>query len=324
MSWNVCITDLDLAHTDHERAELARIDASLTRFQCRTEDEVVQFCRDADALLVQWAPITRHVIESLPRLKAISRYGIGYDMIDIRAAADRGIPVSNVPHYCTEEVATHAYALLLAAARKLVPLAASVQSGSWSVLDVAQPVRRLRNQVLGLAGGGRIGRQLAHMAVATGMRVQVFDPYLTISPSDGTTLVGWDELVETSDYISIHCPLTEETAGLFNAAAFRRMKPSAVLINTSRGGIVDTPALIGALQRGAIAGAAIDVVAHEPPRPGDIPTDLANLIVTPHAAWYSEEALADLQRLAARAIVEIFKTGTTESIVNLPLTPVAG
>jgi D-3-phosphoglycerate dehydrogenase len=315
--WNVCITDLDLAHIDKERSELARIGATLTRHDCRTEDDVIRTCQEADALLVQWAPITRRVIEQLPRLKAISRYGIGYDMIDVAAAAERGIPVSNVPHYCTEEVATHAFALLLASARKIVPLANAVQAGEWSVLTVANPVHRLRGQVLGLVGGGRIGRQLGDMARAVGLRVQVFDPYAAVAEG-ATSLAGWDDLLETSDYVSIHCPLTDETAGMFNAAAFARMKSSAVLINTSRGGIVNTADLVDALRNGAIAGAAIDVLDQEPPAPGTIPADLPNLLVTPHAAWYSEESLVDLQQLTAQAVVEIFETGTTGTVVNAP------
>jgi D-3-phosphoglycerate dehydrogenase len=316
MPWNVAITDLDLAHVDHERGELAKIGATLTRHQCLTEDDVIRKCREADALMVQWAPITRRVIEHLPRLKAISRYGIGFDMIDVVAASARGIPVCNVPHYCTEEVATHAFALLLASARKLVPLSSSARAGSWSVLDVARPVRRLSGQVLGLVGGGRIGSQLAGMAKAVNMEVVVFDPYAAKSAADTTAYVEWEALLSMSDFISIHCPLNDQTAGMFGDSTFRRMKPTAVLINTSRGGLVDTPALMSALRNGVIGGAALDVLATEPPDSGDVPEDIPNLIVTPHAAWYSEESLVELQRLTAQAIVDVYSTGTTTSVVN--------
>lgn len=281
MRWKVAITDLDMAHVDHEREELARIHASLTRHQCVSEDDVIRNCQDADALMVQWAPITRHVIEQLPRLKAISRYVIGFDMIDIDAAAGRSIPVSNVPHYCADEVATHALALLLASARKLVPLASSIRSGSWSVFEVARPVHRLRGQVLGLVGGGRIGSQLGNMARALHMDVIEFDPYAAPSAQGQMTYVGWEDVLSMSDFISIHCPLNGQTAGMFDEAAFQRMKPTAVLINTSRGGIVDTPALMAALRNGVIGGAAVDVLAREPPGPEDIPEDVVNLIVTP-------------------------------------------
>lgn len=316
MSWQIAITDLDMPDIVQEQAELAAIGAHLHRFNCRSEEEVISMCRDADALLVQWAPITRQVIESLPKLKAISRYGIGYDMVDTVAAAERGIPVCNVPHYCTEEVATHALALLLTAARKIVPLDNTVWAGRWAAVEDARPIHRLRGQRLGLVGGGRIGRQLAAMAQAVGLEVIVFDPYVEIRPGDETRYVGWDELLATSDFISIHCPLTADTSGLFNVRAFERMKPSSVLINTSRGGIVDTSALVSALRTGAIGGAALDVLAEEPPGPDELPSAVPNLIVTPHAAWYSEEALLDLQRLAARAIVELYTQGTTTSIVN--------
>jgi D-3-phosphoglycerate dehydrogenase len=319
MSWNVCITDLDLQGTDLEEQELAAIGASLTRLDCRTEDDVIASCQEADALMVQWAPITARVLASLPRLKAISRYGIGYDMIDTDAAAARGIPVANVPHYCTEEVATHTFALLLAMARQIVPLAGSVTRGDWSIQHTAVPVRRLRGQMLGLVGGGRIGRLVGAMAEATGVTVQTYDPYLAAQPTAPAGLVDWDDILATSDFVSIHCPLNRETAHLFGADAFARMKPSAVLVNASRGGIVDTVALINALQSGQIAGAALDVLEREPPRAGDLPLDMPNLLVTPHAAWYSEESLLDLQRLTAQAIVELHQTGTTSTVVNRPV-----
>jgi D-3-phosphoglycerate dehydrogenase len=319
MSWNVCITDLDLPGTDLEQHELAAIGASLSRLECRTEDDVIASCQEADALMVQWAPITARVLANLPRLKAISRYGIGYDMIDTDAAAARGIPVANVPHYCTEEVATHTFALLLAMARQIVPLARSVGAGEWSIQHTAMPVRRLRGQVLGLVGGGRIGRLVGEMGGASGLTVQTFDPYLAAQPKAPAGLVGWEELLATSDFISIHCPLNRETAHLFGADAFARMKPSSVLINASRGGIVDTAALIDALRSGLIAGAALDVLEREPPLADDLAHDIPNLLVTPHAAWYSEESLLDLQRLTARAIVEMYQTGTTATLVNSPV-----
>jgi D-3-phosphoglycerate dehydrogenase len=305
MSWKVCITDLDLADIDVERDVLATIGATVERHECRTEEDVIRHCRDADALLVQWAPITRRVIEALPRLKAISRYGIGIDMIDVVAAAERGVTVRNVPHYCVEEVATHALTLLLASARKLLPLAGSVRSGQWAAVDVARPVHRLRGQVLGIIGGGHIGMTLAGMATAIGLEVLVHDPYVQAQSPRQVTYTNWATILARSDFLSIHCPLTNETSGMFGIEAFGTMKPTAVLINTSRGGIVDTPALIEALRTGEIGGAALDVLATEPPAPGDIPPDLPNLVVTPHAAWYSEEALRELQRTAAQEIVDV-------------------
>lgn len=315
MGWKVYITDLDLENDDIERELMASIGASLERHQCRTEDEVIKVCGDADALLVQYAPITRRVIDALPQLKAISRYGIGVDMVDLNAAEDRGIPVSNVPHYCTEEVATHAFAMLLASARKLVPLHKSVEKGRWTAVSVAQPIRRLRGQYLGIVGGGQIGTTLARMAMAVGMEVIVHDPY-AVRDWPEVTYVGWDDILSTSDYISIHCPLNSGTAGMFNEWSFKKMKSSAVLINTSRGGIVVTSALKDALRQGEIGGAALDVLAEEPPAAGDIPGELQNLIVTPHAAWYSEDALVELQRLTAQAIVDFFETGYMAAIAN--------
>lgn len=320
MGWNVYITDLDLPETDLEERELSAAGLHLTRLDCRTEDDVIALCQNADALMVQWAPITERVFKHLPRLKAISRYGIGYDMIDIEAAAARNIPVANVPHYCTEEVATHAFTLLLAMARQIVPFAGSVRAGNWSIQHTAMPVRRLRGQMLGLVGGGRIGRLVGEMAQATGLTVQTFDPYLAAQANAPAGLVDWDELLTTSDFVSIHCPLNRETAHLFGADTFARMKSSAILVNASRGGIVDTSALIDALRSGQIAGAALDVLEREPPQAGDLPPDLPNLLVTPHAAWYSEESLVDLQRLTARAIIEMYQTGTASTVVYQPRT----
>lgn len=321
MTWNVAITDLDMPSIEVERTELRAIDARLVRYDCKTPEDIIRDCRDADALMVQWAPLTREVIERLPRLKAISRYGIGYDMIDIDAAAERGIPVSNVPHYCIEEVATHALTLMLASARKIVPLHASVASGEWNTLQVSRPINRLRGQTLGLVGGGRIGSTLARFAMGIGLNVGIFDPYAHGEGLAGAARVDLDTLLATSDFISIHCPLTDETLGLFNQAMFRKMKSTAVLINTSRGPIVNTDDLITALHRGEIGGAALDVLEKEPPAAGTQLGDVPNLIVTPHAAWYSEESLVDLQRLTARAIVEFFETRTMTSIVNTPISP---
>ncbi len=316
MSWKVCVTDLDLSDIKVEQEVLSTIGASVERHHCCTEDDVISRCADADALLVQWAPISRRVIEALPRLKAISRYGIGVDMIDLEAARQRGVTVSNVPHYCVSEVATHALTLLLASARKLLPLTQSVKAGQWSAVEASRPVHRLQGQVLGIIGGGRIGLTLAGMATAVGLKIVVHDPYTVMASPGHLTYADWETTLSTSDYISIHCPLTSETARLFNSQAFEVMQSTAVLINTSRGGIVDTRALITALRTGEIGGAAVDVLANEPPAPGDIPFDLPNLIVTPHAGWYSEDALQELQRFAAQAIVECHKTGTTWTVVN--------
>lgn len=319
MSWKVCVTDLDLSDIKVEQEVLSTIGASVERHHCRTEDDVISRCADADALLVQWAPISRRVIEALPRLKAISRYGIGVDMIDLEAARQRGVTVSNVPHYCVSEVATHALTLLLASARKLLPLTQSVKAGQWSAVTVSRPVHRLQGQILGIIGGGRIGTTLAGMALGVGMTIQIHDPYAGRAASEDITYADWETTLSTSDYISIHCPLTPATARMFNSQAFGLMKSTAVLINTSRGGIVDSDALISALQAGEIGGAALDVLDEEPPASGAFPDNLPNLIVTPHAAWYSEEALQELQRLAAQALVDFAETGTSSSMVTVPV-----
>jgi D-3-phosphoglycerate dehydrogenase len=293
------ITDADYPDVPQERAILEAVGAELVRERLSSEDELIVGLADADVILTQYARLTARVIETLDRCKGIVRYGVGYDTVDLDAATRKGIYVCNVPDYGTDEVSDHAVTLLLTIARKVIPLAQGVQAGIWS-LEHIKPVWRLRGRTLGIVGLGRIGAMTAAKAQAFGIRVIAYDP-LRSEPyfaERRVESVELDELLRTSDYVSLHAPLTEHTYHLIDDRTLALMQPTAFLVNTARGGLVDAEALGRALREGRLAGAAIDVTETEP-IPRDSPLlGLENCVITPHAAWYSDESSAALQRLA--------------------------
>ncbi len=308
---NIVITDTGFPDIELESRVLSPLDAAVTVGRCRTEDEVLSLARDADALMVQWAPITRQVIEQLKRCRIISRYGVGVDMIDLDAAREHGITVENVPDFCIEEVAAHTLSFLLALGRKIPAQDRMMHAGSWKAVDAIRPVRRLKGQTLGLVGVGRIGGRVAELAAPLGMRILGYD----VAPpknADPISFVDFETVVRESDFLSLHCPLTGETRHLINVAVLAKMKPSAYLLNVSRGGVVDTQALVEALSRGQIAGAAIDVFEEEPLPADHALRKLENVILTPHTAAYSEESAAQLRRDTARNIVKYFQSRAKE------------
>lgn len=319
--FKVVVTDSVFPHLETERRLLAEVGAELVALQAHRDDELVEAVRDADALLVCFAPVTQRVVEAAQRCKVIARYGIGVDNVDVRTATARGIVVTNVPDYCVEEVSDHTLALLLACARRVVWLDRTVRAGRWDARD-AVPVRRLSGQTLGLVGFGKIPRLVARKAQTFGLRVLAFDPYVDPSAMRelGVEPAGLRALLERSDYVSLHAPLTPQTEGLVDEAALRWMKPTAFLINTARGRIVDDRALVRALERGWIAGAALDVLPTEPPAPDHPLRRLPNVILTPHVAFYSEESLQELQRKAAEEVVRVL----TGQPPRYPVNRVAG
>ncbi|MDQ7842227.1 MAG: C-terminal binding protein [Armatimonadota bacterium] len=304
--WKVVVTDYVFPSLDIEREVLGAIGAELVALQASREAELVPAVGDADGLLVCYAPVTRRVIEAARRCRVIARYGIGLDNVDLAAAAERGIVVTNVPDYCVDEVSDHALALLLACARRIVDLHDRVRSGRWDARD-AVPIHRLRGQVLGLVGLGKIPRALAAKAQALGLEVIAADPYVDAETMKrlGVRKVELAELLAESDFVSVHAPLLPETRGLIGEDALRRMKPTAYLINTARGPIVDEQALARALREGWIAGAALDVLATEPPGPDHPLRGLDRVVLTPHVAFYSEESLQELQRKAAEEVARV-------------------
>src|SRR5712691_2601841 len=262
----VAVSDSVFPTLDPAREVLSAIGATLQVAREPTSDAIVGVAAGADALLVTYAKITAGMIAKMSRCRIISRFGIGVDNVDIPAATSAGIVVTKVPDYCIDEVSDHSMALLLALVRK-IPLAnTQVHAGRWEMLAVV-PIHRVRGRVLGLVGFGRIPQLVAPKAKAFGLRVMAFDPYVPaeLFARQGVESVDFARLLELSDFVSIHSPLLPETTNLFNRDAFRRMKPSAYLINTARGPIVDEAALAAALDAKQLAGAALDVMPQEPP-----------------------------------------------------------
>jgi D-3-phosphoglycerate dehydrogenase len=300
VGYRVVLTDQVFPSVDTERELLATIDATL-EVASGERAQILQAAAGADAILTTYYPLDRAFIEGLERCRVIARYGIGVDNIDLAAAAERGIVVTNVPDYCIEEVGAHTVALVLALLRRVPAGAAIVAAGGWGIEGV-RPIRRLSTLVLGLVGTGRIGRWVAGALGPLVAEVLAYDPFLS-EPPPGTRLVELDELLARSDVVSLHCPLTEATRGLIGTDELARMKRSAVLVNTSRGPLVQFGALRAALEAGEIAGAALDVFETEPPT---LPSPaVPNLLATPHMAFYSEEALAESQVKAATQVVKV-------------------
>jgi D-3-phosphoglycerate dehydrogenase / 2-oxoglutarate reductase len=303
---SIVVTDTGFADTSVEESVLSALPAQVTVAQCRTEDDVLAVAREADALLVQWAPISRRVLEQLTRCRFISRFGVGVDMIDLEAARDRGIRVANVPDYCVEEVASHTLCFLLSLSRKIFWQDRLMRMGKWSVVSAIGPVSRLQGQTLGIVGVGRIGRRFAQMASPLGLRILGYD--VNPPPDAGPVrLTDLETVLREADFLSLHCPLAKDTHHLLNVQALGKLKPSAFLINVSRGGVVDTAALVEALERGKIAGAALDVFEQEPLPPDHPLWKMDNVLLTPHIASYSLEAAMQLRRDTAKRVVEFFQ-----------------
>ena len=304
---------------DVEKAVLRDSGLDLTTTFLRTRDpaEFLNEVVDADAIVMSWAPLTREVIARLEKCRIIARYGIGVDMIDLDAATEHGIVVCNTARYCIDEVSTQAVAFLLMLNRQIRPLDATIRAGGWSIAGVPAP-RRLAGQRLGLVGSGNIGLAVARKARGLGLEVVAYDPYLRQRQAavDGIPLISLDEVLGTSDYLSIHCPLNRSTFHLIGAREIGLMKPDAYLINCARGAIVDQAALIAALTERRIAGAALDVVEQEP-----LPTDdplrrLDNVILTPHSAHWSIESGVECRRTAVEHVIALLRGGIPPDVVN--------
>lgn len=306
MSPRVIVTDSSFADHDQEEALLATVGESLTIENCRTEDDVISVSAGAEVLLVQWAPIGRRVFAARPEVRLVIRYGIGLDNIDLHAAEEYGVAVANVPDYCIDEVAEHAVMLLLSLQRRLLTFDRLARSDRWSeATRVFPPASSIAEQTIGLIGFGRVGRRAATILAGFGARTCAFDPGLApeaIASAGVTPAVTLKELSQC-DAISVHCPLTEETRGIVDASFLATLPNHAIVINTSRGPVIDTAALVDALQRSEIGGAGLDTVDPEP-LPQDHPLlTLPNVVVTPHVAWMSDAARVRLQREAGREAV---------------------
>ena len=296
--------DAGAANADEARA-LSPITSGFVPPSITTEDRVIEMARDADGILCVRADITAKVMDALPRLKVVGRYGIGLDNIDTEAAAERGIAVVYAPGFCAREVADHTMAMLLACSRKLEPLHRALLQGTWG-RDAASPMSALYAQTVGLIGFGQIGRAVATRARAFGLRVLAFDPAVDAKTAAalGVELVPMETLIGESDYVSLHMPLTSATRHLIDEQRIARMKPTAFLINTSRGPLVDEPALATALAKRQIAGAALDVFEREPLPESSPLVRLDNVLLSPHIGGLSDEAQVQLREIVSTAMAE--------------------
>jgi D-3-phosphoglycerate dehydrogenase len=315
----VLVTDYLGPALDVEREMLAGIGAELMVAERGDSTELVTLAPEADAVLTNWRVVPPAALDAAPRCVIVSRYGIGVDNIPVEHATQLGILVTNVPDFCIDEVSDHALALVLSCARRIVPFDRATSRRTWNLSAIAPGMRRVRGQTLGLVGFGRLGQALADKAVPLGLRVLAYTPRLPRGPiSPG--IVGTDDfeiLLRQSDYVSLHAPSTPVTYHLINETALRLMKPTAYLINTSRGALVDEKALEQALRQHWIAGAALDVLTTEP-APDDHPLlGLDNLVATPHAAFYSEEAIADVRRRATMHVCLALGHELPPNVINM-------
>jgi D-3-phosphoglycerate dehydrogenase len=315
MSKRVAILESIFGNADIERAALEPRGYEVSYHHAHTEDEVIEAGKGACGLLLETARITPRIYDALPEVRVVSRYGVGYDTIDVAAATARNVAVMNVPDYCMDEVAEHAIALMFALSRGVVAHDNVLRQGGW--LTSRAGVRVLAGRTFGIVGFGRIGKAIAWRAAALGMNVMIYDPVPVPLPGLRATFVNsLQDLLPQVDVLTLHVPLNSSTRGLIGAAEFALMKRDAILVNTARGAVVDPVALIDALNRGLISGAAADVHAVEP-IPADSPLfTTPNLILTPHIAWYSPESQIRMRRFVAENVADFFDGKGETHIVN--------
>jgi D-3-phosphoglycerate dehydrogenase / 2-oxoglutarate reductase len=307
----VVITDWDFENLFYEEKVFMNYpEIEFVSGKCRTEDKVLELCHDADAIINQYAPITRRVIESLTNCKLIARYGVGVDTIDLKAATEMGIAVGNVPDYGIDEVSDHALSLILNVLRKVSYINNKVKQGIWD-LNLTKPVHRLNETTIGLVGFGNIPRALNEKLQSLKMNVIVSDPYVSdeIMIERNAEPVSLEELCRRADIISVHAPLTDSTKGMIGKAQFELMKDGVKIVNTARGPVIDEAAFIDALKSGKVSAAALDVLENEPISVDHPFLKMEQVVLTPHMAGYSEEAYAELRTKTALAVVDVLIYG---------------
>ncbi|MEX2172593.1 MAG: C-terminal binding protein [Pirellulales bacterium] len=309
----VLYTDYAWPDVEIEREILAPVGAELVLSPDKREETLIELAKSVDAIMTCWAPTTARVIDAVPHCHIIARTGIGLDNIDVAHATKRGIVVTNVPDYCYIEVAEHTLALILALGRKLHLYRDATRAGRYDLMEHL-PFERMTGQTVGLVGLGRIGQRLAPVLQELGFRVVGTNRSKQSPP--GVQWRSRDELLSESDYVVLVCPLTSETRHLINAQSLARMKPTAYLVNTSRGGLVDHAALAAALDNGRLAGAALDVQDPEPPDLSQPPYNDPRVLVTPHAAFSSTQAVNDLRTRVAHQVAAKLRGETPENVVN--------
>ncbi len=313
-SYRVLITDCDHGSIEEEKEVLYKIGAELILAQAKEEWALIQSCKDADGIINQYSILNRRVLENLKKCKVISRYGVGVDSIDLGAATDLGIIVANVPDYCIDEVANQTVALLFSLIRKISFFDKKVKSGQWD-FRLGSTIYRTRGKTLGLIGCGKIGQEVARRISSFGIKVIAFDPFID-KPPETIELRSFDEVLRDSDFISIHCPLVDSTFHLIGEDEFKKMEKKPIIINTSRGPIIDEKALIKALKEGIISGAGLDVLEKEPPELGNPLLEMENVILTPHAGFYSVESIKELKMRTAENVANVLQGILPKSVVN--------
>lgn len=303
------VTDFDFPDVELERKLFQGAGMELVTAQCRSEDDLIEAGRDCDALLVQYAPVTERVLAELGRVGIVSRFGAGFDTVDTAACRRRGIWVANSPDYGVGEVATHALAMALALVRHIALYDRDVKAGRWHYLS-AGTIRRASDLTVGILGLGRIGRRFAHLARNCFARVIACDPYLIDGDFPAyVQRVALDALFEQADLVSLHVPLTGETRGMVDGPLLRRMRPGSMLVNTARGAVADVDALLACLDDGTLDGVALDVLPVEPIGPDHPAARHPRMLLSPHAAFYSDAAEVELRRKTALNVIQWAKTG---------------
>ena len=310
----VVITDFDYGDLDIERPILEGAGARVVGLQAKSEEDLFEEARDCDAIMNQYARVGAKTIAHMERCRVIARYGIGVDIVDVEAATQKGILVTNVRDYCTDEVADHAIGLWLALTRKLFQYNAATHKGVWR-WQTGRPIHRIQGRTMGVVGFGRIGQAIAHRAEAFGVELIAYDPYIAegVAESKGVQRAGKEEILARSDYLMMQAPMTPETRHFLGEKEFKRIRKGAIIVNTGRGPTIDNGALYRALKDGHVAGAGLDDPEEEPAKrknwdPSKNPLfSLDNVIVTSHVAYYSEESIRLARETAASEVARVLK-----------------
>lgn len=315
----VVVTDYAFPDLSTEEKIISAAGCRTLGRQCKTEADLIDHCRNADAVITQFARVNAAVIDSMQRARVIVRYGIGVDNVDLEAARRRNIPVCNIPDYCMDEVADHTLAFILASTRQVVPNTLQVRSGKWSLATPLPQMRTLRNLTVGVVGFGRIGREVVCRLQPFKCPIQVFDPVVPaaeIAKLGAQAAPSFDALLAASDLITLHCPSTPQTRKLMNQAAFAKLKPGAIFINVGRGDLTDSDALVAALQNGQVSAAALDVFDPEPIPAGHPILQMPNVLLASHVASASVPAVNQLRSTAAQLAVKAVRGEPLPNIVN--------
>ena len=318
MPSKVLVTDYVWPSVEPEREVLAAIGAELVVAPDGDEGTLVSMAKDVDGILTCFAKVTENVVRAAEKCIVIGRYGVGVDNIAVDTATELGIAVTYVPDYCIDEVSDHVMALLLAWNRRIVPLDRSVRTTGWGTVPLTMRIMRLRGKKLGIVGFGRIGRSVAVKAKAFGFEVLAYDPYVdeAAAAEQGVRAVDLPTLLRESEFVTLHTPVTPETGSLIGKAELEMMKPEAFLINCARGALIDEDALYDALTSDQIAGAGVDVLVDLAPPPDDRLFQLDNMLVTPHTAFFSQEATLELEQRAAGEVASVLQGKMPDNLVN--------